>query len=286
MSVADPVVVVLGAELAEVDGAVATIGSVRSNTTRPLIFEILTYGLGDRHRRRLRRAAGPHPVRFHPTPRPTILAGLGGRDWEWRRVVLPSVVEQPRCLFLDNDLLIRGDVGDLWDLPMADVLAAAPDQYMPTAALRGGAMAERGGEAMYGNFGVLLMDLARLRTQEVVEQTPGAVASWGDDLQARDQDVLNLLFHGNVGALPQSWNVLIPFVGRVADPKVVHFIGNVWPLRARHFLSATAFRSELLATASEGTGDLRLRALYYFESALSPIRRLRRARWVGPSDSH
>lgn len=278
MSAGDPVVVVVAAELAEMHGTVATIGSVRRNTTRPLVFEILTYGLADRHRRRLRRAAGPHPVHLHTTTRSQVLVGLGGRDWEWRRIVLPSVVEQPRCLFLDSDLLIRGDVGELWDMPMTDVLAAGPDDYMPTAALRGAAMSNRGGDAMYGNFGVLLMDLDRIRILAVPERTPDAVVTWGADLQARDQDVLNLLFQGNVGRLPAEWNQLYPFVGRCRDPKVVHFIGDVWPLRARHFLTDIAFRSELLTTASAGSGDVRLRALAHLESALSPIRRLRRAR--------
>ena len=276
MSAGDPVVVVVAANLADMNGTVATIGTVRLNTTRPLVFEVLTYGLGDRQRRRLRRAAGPHPVRFHAIGHPRVLVGLGGRDWEWRRILLSSVIEQSRCLYLDSDLLIRGDVGELWDMPMADVLAATPDQHMSTAALRGAAMAERGGDAMYGNFGVLVMDLDRLRTLAVPERTAGAVATWGADLQARDQDVLNLLFHGNIGRLPATWNQLFPFVGRCHDPKVVHFVGDVWPLRARHFLSDMAFRSELLATASAGSGDRRLRALGHLESALSPIRRLRR----------
>ena len=277
MSASEPVIIGLGAELAEMHGTVATIGSVRQNTTRQLAFEILTYGLSDRHRRRLRRAAGPHPVRFYAMGRTAVLDGLGGRDWEWRRILLASVVEQPRCLFLDSDLLVRGDVGELWDMPMEDVLAATPDQYFSTAALRGGPLPECGADAMYGNCGVLMMDLDRLRTLPVAEQTPSAVAAWGADLQARDQDVLNLLFQGNIGPLPATWNQLFPFVHNCRDPTVVHFIGDVWPLRSRHFLSDMAYRSELLATASAGTGDVQLRALGYLESALSPIRRLRRA---------
>ena len=49
----------------------------------------------------------------------------------------------------------------------------------------------------------------------------------------------------------------LSFVGRCRDPKVVHFVGDVWPLRARHVLSDMALRTELLATPSADTGDVR-----------------------------
>lgn len=163
---------------------------------------------------------------------------------------LPESVE--RVIFLDTDLLIRGDLVELWKLPFdGSVVQAVPDAYAGTLHLpRLRRVAAEGvagiREGMpYFNAGVLLVDLRAWRQQSVGEHSVDLLLQHGDRLMGRDQDALNLILADRWKPLAPTWNfhelphcLFLWETGELSraelgqsfrDPQIVHFIGHWQP---------------------------------------------------------
>ena len=113
-----------------------------------------------------------------------------------------------RVLYLDADILVRGDVGPLWAQGLdGHIVGAVQDSYIqcrPDAAPfpAGGDRAER----PYFNSGVMLVDLAAWRGAQVEQQCLEALAKFPAGTKWLDQQVLNLCLAGRWKALPPIWN--------------------------------------------------------------------------------
>ena len=192
----------------------------------------------------------------------------------WLRFLLPELLpDHDRVVYLDADTFV---VDDLWSLATADLdgnpigavsnVVPAPD-WPRLAALRFSDPAD------VLNSGVLVMDLARMRTEDTWGQIGDTVAAFADRIVWPDQDALNLACAGRWARLHPRFNVqnsLFTWPERadavlgptavaeaVADPAVVHFEGPLlckpWhalsthPWRDRH--RATLARTPWAATA-------------------------------------
>ncbi len=115
-----------------------------------------------------------------------------------------------RAIILDSDLIVRGDLSELWTMPMgANVVLAAQDQAAPYAGLTGSPLLREKGLAPSTpcfNAGVLVVDLERWRRESVeaalleVHAREGHLTLWGD------QCILNAVLRGRWGRLPPFWN--------------------------------------------------------------------------------
>jgi lipopolysaccharide biosynthesis glycosyltransferase len=156
--------------------------------------------------------------------------------------LLPASVA--RVLWLDCDVLVLGNVADLWEEPLHGALVGAVrDPFIPSLGSRFGiAEPARLGlapEAPYFNAGVLLMDLAAWREQAVGRRTLEYLRNHRDRVFYQDQAALNAVLAGAWQALPARWNSPpAPFRdgGRPEVPGIVHFAGSFKPWR----LPATA----------------------------------------------
>jgi lipopolysaccharide biosynthesis glycosyltransferase len=130
------------------------------------------------------------------------------------RVFLPGLLPATchRVLYLDADVIVRGDLNALWETDMQDyVVMAVRDPAIFTVASPMGLMKYEAlgipPDAPYFNGGVLLVDVDRWRTERMTERfldfstTYGQYARWGD------QDGLNAILHGRWGRLAERWNV-------------------------------------------------------------------------------
>lgn len=153
----------------------------------------------------------------------------------YARLLLPRLLEAPRAIYLDADIVVRKDLTPLWQHELAGAwLAAVPDgnPSMPWQAL-GLASLEQ-----YVNSGVLLLDLAAWRREGVVEACERFLATAPHLVQFMDQDVINAVARGHVAHLPLGWNCMdhVPAARRLRDPAVVHYAGKVkpWHYRCEH----------------------------------------------------
>jgi lipopolysaccharide biosynthesis glycosyltransferase len=124
--------------------------------------------------------------------------------------VLPPEID--RILYLDCDLIIRGDLGELWDADLKDkTVGAVRDvsdySWHAKLGLPPG--------APYFNSGVLLTDLARWRKLGIGRQCLDFVRHHPERLTWWDQCALNLMLHEDWLPLDPRWNFQSMEIGSV-----------------------------------------------------------------------
>lgn len=145
-----------------------------------------------------------------------------------------------KVLYLDSDLIIRDDIGDLWNTDVSRYfLAAVPDPYSDNHVNLGFREDER-----CFNAGVLLVNLTKWREADVVPTFVRYVEENSSILRYHDQCTLNAVLRGQVLSLPYRWNFAarnadLPasalgmtkdeFLALRAQPSIVHYTTNVKP---------------------------------------------------------
>lgn len=178
-----------------------------------------------------------------------------------------------KVLYLDSDLIVRGDIARLFDTDLSDdLLAAAVDvDYLGNLNMPDGRRMTYSKEVLglkdpYGYFqaGVLVLNVGELRKLH-------ASAEWLDiasdpSFIYNDQDILNAHCQGRVHYLENAWNVMNDCDGRIAkifshapadvfdafkaayaSPLVIHYAGFEKPWKPGH----CDLREEYFAYARE-----------------------------------
>jgi lipopolysaccharide biosynthesis glycosyltransferase len=192
--------------------------------------------------------------------------------------VLPESVE--RVLFIDPDLLVLDDVGEIWETRLGgNVVAAVTDQAIPVVSSPRGLKDWRArgipADAPYFNGGVLLMDLARWRSHDVTGRALQYLAMNRGRIDFFHQSALNAILWDKWLRLDQRWNLVASLAGRpygsrnsagVDNPGIVHFAGKFKPWRVRiGGPFAASYYDELSRhgwNSHRGTGLERLLGIY------------------------
>ncbi|MDT8878299.1 glycosyltransferase family 8 protein [Halomonas saccharevitans] len=230
-------------------GAVV-MASVIANTSDPecLNFFMLTPGLREETKRSLRDSverigAVLHVIDVDADELVGVKAGRFGVA-----ALLPLMMHRylpedcERVIYLDCDVLVRGDLSVLWSVPLeGHVVAAALDLCNPSS------RRSRILPDSYFNSGVMLVDLTAWRGSEVGERALACLEKEGDDFRYPDQDALNRVLEGGWLRLAPEWNFqptayaavekryehLVPYLSElkaaIRHPRIVHFIGAVKP---------------------------------------------------------
>src|SRR5438093_1996247 len=136
--------------------------------------------------------------------------GPGQSHMTYCRILLPHLLDVPRLIYLDCDVLVFRDLAQLFDLELAPgkVLAAARDSETLSLADDSPTIADAINlprEGAYFNCGVMLMNLDELRKQDFFERAveflnrKSAYRFW-------DQSAINFLLYGQIDELPEYWN--------------------------------------------------------------------------------
>ena len=262
-----PVVpVVLAADDAYVPMLATTVRSMLMNASRGRRYDVvvLERDIAPANKALLREMVSETPgtsLRFCDAQR--LVEGYGlttnnphiGVETYYRFLVQDLLPFYDKVLYLDSDLVVCGDVAELFDTDLAGAaLAAALDvDFCGNVGYRDGKRRRYAREVLgladpYGYFqaGVLLLNTAALRSLHSVDEW---LRLAGDErLMYNDQDLLNKECQGRVAYLGQVWNVMCDFAGRVervfsyapaeifrdyqrgrACPKVVHYAGAEKP---------------------------------------------------------
>lgn len=126
--------------------------------------------------------------------------------------VLPESID--RVLYLDADILVQGNLAELWEIPFdGNVVQAVPDAYAPTQHLPRLSRIDFddgirfSSETPYFNAGVQLIDLKRWRQERVGQLASALLWKYGEQLRFRDQDALNCVLVGSWRRLGPTWNL-------------------------------------------------------------------------------
>lgn len=150
--------------------------------------------------------------------------------------------EEPRCLYLDGDAIVRRDPAPLFDTELSNVtLAAVQSRVAPYLASHGGVVHwfELGLPSThpYFNAGVLLMNLDRWRELDVTDRLTAFLRTYGPEIIHGDQEAMNAVLCGDWTVLDRTWNYIThvseSFLqqpeSEPADPHIVHFAGRKKP---------------------------------------------------------
>ena len=145
------------------------------------------------------------------------------------RLFLPELYPQyNKVLYLDSDIIIKGDISELYNTELGtNLVAAAPDdiiQYNKVFQDYAELVVGVSKYQYYFNAGVLLMNLDELRKFDFQNKFLYLLGTVKFSV-AQDQDYLNRLCKGRVTLLDRAWDCM-PLVNettKVEDIKLVHY---------------------------------------------------------------
>lgn len=219
-------------------------------------FDIVVVSTGDlgAEAGKLRRTLAAYPncalktVRFDACPgiRLPVRAHYSIDNYTrlWMAEFFPASVG--KILYLDSDMIVTGDIGGLWHAELGDaVLGAVTIPGSTRCAVFG--IPEAYG---YFNSGVLLVDLAKWRREDIFARLIDYLGAHSDKIVDADQDVLNACLYDRRAALPYIYNAISPFffdyhpMGMSDDEiaavqaaaRIIHFNGasKPWSYLCRH----------------------------------------------------
>ena len=127
------------------------------------------------------------------------------------RILLPRLLDVPRLIYLDCDVLIFRDLSQLFDFELSagKFVAAVPDSETCSLAHDSRKLAKQmklPAEGAYFNSGVMLMNLDELRKQNFSQRAVEFLGVWKSDYRFHDQSAMNFLLHEHLEKLPEYWN--------------------------------------------------------------------------------
>ena len=240
----------------------------------PVVY-ILHDGIGEADQNRVVSRWGRHARVTWLRPRPNEFADLPlwGRMpvTTYYKLALPKLLPDSiwKAIWLDCDLIVNRDLGELWDLPLdGHPVLAAQDTIVPLVSSRFGVAGFRElaipPDARYFNAGVMMVDLDSWRRERVVPRTIAYLKAHEKDVFFWDQEGLNAILAGRWGELDPRWNRSAS-AATTGEEWIVHFTGGLkpWRYETRHPHCESYFR-HLDMTAWSGwrpEGTVRSRAL-------------------------
>lgn len=128
------------------------------------------------------------------------------------RLLLPRIVSDSvkKIIYLDTDLIIQRDLGQLWDIDLVDnYVLAVPNLCQRYISQTNHLDHKKFGipeDCKYFNTGVLVINLEKWRSDKVAERAIEFIEQNPDHVLFPDQDALNIVLAGQWAELDPRWN--------------------------------------------------------------------------------
>ncbi|MFT8843787.1 MAG: glycosyltransferase family 8 protein [Schleiferilactobacillus harbinensis] len=145
----------------------------------------------------------------------------------FRLFIADMFPQYDKALYLDADIVVETDLGDLFAEDLGDnFFAGVADSYMNSDDVMGTYAEEAVGVPRedYINSGMLLLNLTALRREQFSQHFLSLLNQYHFASLAPDQDYINAMGHGRIHYLPTAWNVQVRNTGdAAATPHLVHY---------------------------------------------------------------
>lgn len=234
-----------------------------NNPSSRFVFHVLHRNITEANQaliRELERMYGNCEVRFHlidasrfeKFPIPPWLEHV--TQEMYYRYILPDVLaDEDRTIYSDVDVLCVGDLRPLWETDLkGNIIAAVLDD---ATGWKRSLLGLNNGD--YYCSGLLLMDLAAMRKADCTRKLFGTTNEFADRIAWPDQDVINIVFDGQILTLPDIWNCTADYSPFRRDVRQWHFQGftqkpwcniwknTTWPIYLKYLLRSP-YRSNVL----------------------------------------
>jgi lipopolysaccharide biosynthesis glycosyltransferase len=173
------------------------------------------------------------------------------------RLLIPELLPKnlKKVIYLDSDLIVRGDLEDLWQIDLEEnYVLAAQDIWIrfisaPEGLLNYKELGMASG-SKYFNSGVLVINLEKWRMDKIAIKAIQYIKENSKYIRYHDQDVLNAILGGKWGELDPRWNCQntirsysswkeSPFSEEIYDnlihdPYIIHYVTRLKPWISRH----------------------------------------------------
>lgn len=143
------------------------------------------------------------------------------------RLFIPKLYpEIDKALYLDCDIILRSDVGELFDTELGDnLVGAVPDEFVLSVERLHGYVTKRIGVENYSDYfnaGVLIMNLKAMREYDFEQKFIEVLSEIKFDV-AQDQDYLNAICKSKKVLIDKEWNIMPGFSSDKKSVKLVHY---------------------------------------------------------------
>ncbi len=137
-----------------------------------------------------------------------------------------------KCLYLDADIAVNGDLSSLYNQDIHDFYAAGvEDSYIQSINYK-----DKLGfnpEDLYINAGVLLLNLENIRKDGIIKKLFENTAKWQNKIMFQDQDVINITFKNKIKPLDSIYNFMTENAKTEKNKRknaiVIHYTGKRKP---------------------------------------------------------
>lgn len=302
----DPIAVVLVCDDKYVRHTATAIISIVKNSRRTFCFYIFDCGIRPGNIEKLKAwDLGQNKINIVPIPKVDVFERFKLKKCYspaiFYRLAIPEVLpELGKAIYMDSDMVVLDDLGEVWDIPMQNcTFGAVPDGTNYTSKALFKARKRALGiapESVYFNSGFLLFNIKAIKdfhlAQRVIEFLENNTHNKRVTLP--DQDALNVVIdRSKFLSLPPKFNCAVSGSWQKAGvdkPCVLHLFDKVWeypPFFVEHFLKKIHpycdeyFRyARITPWASEVTRDASLWELFrcLWKLCLKPIEQFVRYR--------
>jgi lipopolysaccharide biosynthesis glycosyltransferase/ribosomal protein S18 len=237
--------------------------SLVDHTTREINAHVMTRGLGDAFRSRMGKLFPQINFTFynfdevHYGEDIALLSHISVSTMD--RLFLPEMLKDlDKVLYLDIDILIQGDVGELYDLNLGENVFAGKRTRLKTWAnmirpitratlhfapekawdIRKRLHDKADLTSRTFNAGILVLNLELMRAENFTAEHMYLV----EQCRMNDQDVFNIYSKDRVLEINSEWNH-VPSQDFNASPKIIHWAGPAKPWKPEYVLLKTRFEA-------------------------------------------
>lgn len=279
-----------------------TIKGLLENNSNPIVIHVLSDYISERNVARLKDLVSSYPFAELNVVIVDDSKLRGLKDtwtiYTWYRVLLPEILDKDvhRVLYLDADVLVAGNIGELFQLDMTDKAIAGTIDFQSkdiSTYKRCGYEPEK----EYVCAGIMLMNLDYWRKHDIANQ----VVRWGRDnndrIQFPDQDSINYICRNAKILLPLKYDIVDGFFHDddyyknypqelrecVESPVIIHYAGQApWVVELSNHLLQDEWEKYNRALKKpvkkvyQSKGFLKIKVILYRLFHFNTIRRLER----------
>lgn len=187
-----------------------TISSIVNHNPYLFDFHIISSDLTTESKELLTKVVGASSISFHSIDISTFQKCKLTIDHTtietYFRYLIPELLPQlDRVLYLDVDIIVQGDISELFKIDLKDYyVAGVIDTFIESQHYK--ATINYPESAPYINAGVLLLNLKKIRSDNIYNTLIDNTIKLQDSIKFQDQDIINLTFSPSIKPIDKKYN--------------------------------------------------------------------------------